>query len=96
MQLWLVDINPILVKAWKSTFYEFSNVNVIEADILSIAENTIVSPANSYGFMDGGIDQFYTDYFGLGPQRSTSKSHCYTNRGIFTRGCQYSGSNEPS
>ncbi|GEM_PF-4457810 len=48
MQLWLVDINPILVKAWKSTFSEFSNVNVIEADILSIAENTIVSPANSY------------------------------------------------
>jgi O-acetyl-ADP-ribose deacetylase (regulator of RNase III) len=29
MQLWLVDINPILVKAWKSTFSEFSNVNVI-------------------------------------------------------------------
>ena len=39
-----------------------------EADILSIAENTMVLPANSYGFMDGGIDLVYTNYYSLQPQ----------------------------
>lgn len=29
---------------------------------------SVVSPANSQGFMDGGIDRIYTEYFGLRPQ----------------------------
>lgn len=69
MELWLVEINPELVSAWEKAFKTFPYVHVVEGDILKIAENTIVSPANSYGFMDGGIDGLYTDFFGLRPQR---------------------------
>jgi O-acetyl-ADP-ribose deacetylase (regulator of RNase III) len=68
MHLWLVDINRELVDAWHKEFEGFKNVFIECADILEIAENTIVSPVNSFGFMDGGIDQQYTDYFGLKPQ----------------------------
>ena len=68
MQLWLVDSNRELVDAWHKEFEGFKNVFIEYGDILEIAENTIVSPANSFGFMDGGIDQQYTDYFGLKPQ----------------------------
>ena len=68
MHLWLVDINLELVDAWHKEFAGFKNVSIECADILEIAGNTIVSPANSFGFMDGGIDQQYTDYFGLKPQ----------------------------
>lgn len=74
MQLWLVDHNPLLVEAWQKEFDGFSNVFICEADILSIAENTIVSPANSYGFMDGGIDQLYTGYFGYRPQAAIQEA----------------------
>lgn len=31
---------------------------------MELAENCLVSPANSYGFMDGGVDSAYRDFFG--------------------------------
>ncbi len=65
MKLFLVDLNPDLAYAWQDHFDEFPGVSVLCGNILEVAENTIVSPANSYGFMDGGIDRQYTDYFGL-------------------------------
>lgn len=65
MELWLVDLDVELTAAWAAEFAPEPDVFVRTGDILSIAENTIVSPANSYGWMDGGIDRLYTDYFGL-------------------------------
>ena len=64
MQVWLVGRNPELVSAWEREFEGFVGVHVVEGNILQLAENTIVSPANSYGIMDGGIDLVYTEYFG--------------------------------
>lgn len=68
MNLHLVDINPELVKAWEKEFFQYDDVEILNTDILKVAKNTIVSPANSYGFMDGGIDRLYTEFFGLRPQ----------------------------
>jgi O-acetyl-ADP-ribose deacetylase (regulator of RNase III) len=65
MKLVLVDQEPDLVAFWKKEFELFPEVEIYCDDILSIAHNAIVSPANSYGFMDGGIDQLYLDYFGV-------------------------------
>ena len=39
-------------------------VEVFKGDILSINADAYVSPANSYGFMDGGIDQRYLQFYG--------------------------------
>ena len=64
MKLHLVDISAYLIQAWQQEFRNFSNVHIVSADILSVAEDTIVSPANSYGYMDGGIDFQYMNYFG--------------------------------
>ena len=74
MQLWLVDINHDVVAAWRGAFKLHPEVQIVEGDILTLAENTIVSPANSYGFMDGGIDRAYTDYFGLRAQTELQDS----------------------
>lgn len=65
MELWLVDIDRDLTDAWATEFANEPNVFVRHGDILALAENALVSPANSYGWMDGGIDRLYTDYFGL-------------------------------
>ena len=73
MTIWLVDVNPDMVEAWKKEFQGADGVVVQCGDILEIAENTVVSPANSYGFMDGGIDRAYTDFFGLKPQEEIQR-----------------------
>ncbi|MEO0853348.1 MAG: macro domain-containing protein, partial [Cyanobacteria bacterium J06648_11] len=64
----LVDVNPAVVDAWRSAFRRFTEVSISHGDILEHAICSVVSPANSYGFMDGGIDAIYTRYFGLRPQ----------------------------
>ncbi|MGL5806692.1 MAG: macro domain-containing protein [Xenococcaceae cyanobacterium] len=70
MKLYLVDTNPLLVDAWSKAFAEFSDVQIEQGNILEVAENTIVSPTNSYGFMDGGLDRLYIDFFGVTPQNN--------------------------
>ena len=64
MNLHLVDIQVSLVEAWKEAFARFPEVTVDHGNILQLCVNTIVSPANSHGFMDGGIDLEYRRFFG--------------------------------
>lgn len=51
-----MDINPVLVEAWEDIFKEYENVTVLKGDITRVDCDAIVSPANSFGFMDGGVD----------------------------------------
>ena len=64
MKLHLVDLNPDVVAAWRAAFVDHPEVNISEASILDVATDAIVSPANSHGFMDGGIDRVYLLHFG--------------------------------
>ena len=59
-----VDTDPDVVEALRSAFEEFERVSIRHGNILDIAEDTIVSPANSYGYMDGGVDKIYREFFG--------------------------------
>ncbi len=64
MRLQLVDLNETLVSAWATAFSQFPEVSIHHGDVLAMAENGVVSPANSHGFMDGGADSAYRDFFG--------------------------------
>lgn len=64
MHLHLVAINPELVTAWDRVFFDTPDVSVHQGNILDLAEDTLVSPANSYGDMGGGIDRVYRTHFG--------------------------------
>jgi O-acetyl-ADP-ribose deacetylase (regulator of RNase III) len=64
----LRDINAGIVKAWEQAFADVPEVNVSRGDIFELRTDAIVSPANSFGFMDGGIDLLYSKYFGWGLQ----------------------------
>jgi O-acetyl-ADP-ribose deacetylase (regulator of RNase III) len=64
MQLHLVDLDPAVVAAWRAAFAPFPQITIARADLLAIARNAVVSPANGYGFMDGGIDAAYVRFFG--------------------------------
>lgn len=65
----LCDINKEIVDEWKLYFEGFENFKVYNCDILEIPIskdniNAIVSPANSFGDLQGGIDLIYYKYFG--------------------------------
>lgn len=65
MFLVLRDINPEMVMAWTQTFGNYKGVSYGSGSILEADVDAIVSPANSFGYMDGGIDLAYRNFFGL-------------------------------
>ncbi len=68
MRLHLVDINPEVAAALSEAFRPHPEVQVACDDILRVARHCVVSPANSQGFMDGGVDAAYLSFFGLALQ----------------------------
>ena len=55
--IYLIDSNQALVKAWESEFREYPNIIVLDDDYFSKPADCMVSPANSFGYMDGGLDR---------------------------------------
>jgi O-acetyl-ADP-ribose deacetylase (regulator of RNase III) len=65
-KLILVDPNPLLCTAWRKHFRGLSNVTVINDQFESLAQfDCMVSAANSFGLMDGGVDLAIISYFGI-------------------------------
>lgn len=64
VHLHLIDNNEDVANALRAAFVSFPSVEVRCADLLIEAHDTVVSPANSAGFMDGGIDAAYVRAFG--------------------------------
>lgn len=60
----LRDRKPELAEAWRAAFSGAANVEISHGDIFDVRADAIVSPANSFGFMDGGIDLVYSQKFG--------------------------------
>jgi O-acetyl-ADP-ribose deacetylase (regulator of RNase III) len=64
MRLQFVDADAEVASALCEAFRPFPEVAVLHADLLAVAHNAVVSPANASGFMDGGIDSRYRKFFG--------------------------------
>ena len=75
MKIILVDINNKLVTSWKKylSVFNLDCVEIKNCNILTLNADAIVSPANSFGFMDGGIDLLYTRFFGIELQNKLQK-----------------------
>jgi len=56
MDYLLVDKNPKMISAWQKYFAKEKNVTILLGDLTNVTCDAIVSPANSFGFMDGGVD----------------------------------------
>ena len=63
--IFLHTLDSAMAVAWRRAFPAVADVHVIEGDILEGRCDAVVSPANSFGFMDGGIDLAYRRYFGM-------------------------------
>lgn len=66
----LCDMNKQLIDAWKIAFKNMPFVSIHHGSILHTKTDCIVSPANSFGYMDGGIDLAYTKHFGIQLQQT--------------------------
>lgn len=64
MRLNFVDNDETVAIALREAFRPFPEVTVTHGDLLTIARNTAVSPANAFGYMDGGIDTAFREFFG--------------------------------
>ena len=55
-KLYLIDSKPELCDKWRQVFSSYPEVEVLTDDYFQQSADAIVSPANSYGIMDGGLD----------------------------------------
>jgi O-acetyl-ADP-ribose deacetylase (regulator of RNase III) len=65
IKLYLCDIDERMVAAWRHLFKQIDSVEISQGNILDLKADAIISPANSFGIMDGGIDLAYRNYFGF-------------------------------
>ena len=64
MRIILSAVDDRLADAWEAHCGDLDCVEIHRGNILNLNVDSVVSPANSYGFMDGGIDQVFSNYFG--------------------------------
>jgi O-acetyl-ADP-ribose deacetylase (regulator of RNase III) len=74
MPIHFVDSEEEVVVALSRAFVGIEDVSCTVGDILAVARNAVVSPANGYGFMDGGIDGAYLAFFGPALQVSVQEA----------------------
>lgn len=61
---YLRDLDEQLVDAWKRSFTGIPEVQPGQGDIFAVKADVLISPANCFGFMDGGIDRIYSQRLG--------------------------------
>lgn len=64
MRVVLTAVDDLLFHAWKEFCEKFPFVTLHHGSIFDNPVDALVSPANSFGFMDGGIDYTYSMRFG--------------------------------
>lgn len=63
MKLVLTSVDERLDIAWREACGDLDFVSFHAGSILRAGAEAVVSPANSFGFMDGGLDARYMEYF---------------------------------
>lgn len=64
----LTDINAKVVEAWRAAFAEYPEIEIRKGSILDEQVDAWVSPTNSRGAMDGGLDAVIKRHLGAGIQ----------------------------
>jgi O-acetyl-ADP-ribose deacetylase (regulator of RNase III) len=73
-EITLIDLQKELCDEWQKSFSEFPEIKIINGKFELVKEfDCLVSPANSFGLMDGGIDLAIRNYFGMKVQYNVQK-----------------------
>lgn len=77
----LAAVDERTAAAWDTVSAAWPRVRVHRGSILDAACDAVVSPANSFGFMDGGVDALYLEHFGSRIQTAVRERILYDHRG---------------
>jgi O-acetyl-ADP-ribose deacetylase (regulator of RNase III) len=69
----LIDRQAPLVAAWTEAFASHARVEVIQGDLFDHPADAMVSPANSFGIMDGGLDRAIRDVLGFSVEKRAQR-----------------------
>jgi O-acetyl-ADP-ribose deacetylase (regulator of RNase III) len=73
-EITLIDLQKELCDEWQKSFSEFPEIKIINGKFELVKEfDCLVSPANSFGLMDGGIDLAIRNYLGMKVQYNVQK-----------------------
>ncbi len=64
LRITLAAVDGSLAKAWQEHCGDLDFVTVARCSIVDLQCDAVISPANSFGFMDGGVDAAYSHRFG--------------------------------
>ncbi|OWK39087.1 macro domain-containing protein [Fimbriiglobus ruber] len=67
-RIYLIDRSQSLVGRWQQHFADCPKVEAVAGDYFQRPADALVSPANSYGIMDGGLDLAIRDQLGFAVQ----------------------------
>jgi O-acetyl-ADP-ribose deacetylase (regulator of RNase III) len=70
MQILLVNREPSMIRAWRTACEDCEGV---EGDYFSRPAEAMVSPASSFGIMDGGLDAAIQDVLGFAIQQRVQR-----------------------
>ena len=73
MKIILSGLQQELLAAWSDCFSGQERVEIVNADITILECDAVVSPANSFGFMDGGLDYALSERFGWDLEKRLQK-----------------------
>jgi O-acetyl-ADP-ribose deacetylase (regulator of RNase III) len=72
-KLLLIDRSQALVDSWKAQFADCPAVEAVAGDYFQRPADALVSPANSFGIMDGGLDLAIRDQLGFAVERKAQE-----------------------
>ena len=70
----LVDRHAALTRAWREAFADQDDVEIHDDDFFLHPADAMVSPANSFGIMDGGLDLAIRNTLGFEVQRRLQRA----------------------
>jgi O-acetyl-ADP-ribose deacetylase (regulator of RNase III) len=73
MKIQLIDSSLQMCKAWESQFKGCNDVTIFHGDFFEKSTDCIISPANSFGFMDAGLDLLISEVIGWQAQEQLQK-----------------------
>jgi O-acetyl-ADP-ribose deacetylase (regulator of RNase III) len=83
----LVDVNPRVVEAWRAAFADAPEVKIVCGSILRQGVDAWVTPTNSLGRMDGGVDAVVKRHLGSRIERRVRQEIVRDYAGTMPVGC---------
>jgi O-acetyl-ADP-ribose deacetylase (regulator of RNase III) len=83
----LIDRSQLLVDLWKEQFSDCPAVEAIAGDYFQRPADAIISPANSFGIMDGGLDLAIRDQLGFSVESRIQEVIVEKHHGELPVGC---------